>query len=109
MGLLTALLTGQSGNPGKAPSGGAGGSGQGGGLLGKLLAKRTKSKSSGSGSSSSTEGAIPGGGSDEDMPSYHKGGLVRKTGPARLRRGEHVLTSKQYKRVKHGRSKAGSK
>jgi hypothetical protein len=37
---------------------------------------------------------------DEDIPlkSYHRGGKVRKTGPARLKKGEVVLTKKQAKK-----------
>lgn len=34
-----------------------------------------------------------------DLTSYHKGGTVRKTGPAMLKRGERVLTKSQQKRV----------
>ena len=37
---------------------------------------------------------------DEDIPlkSYHRGGKVRKTGPARLKKGEQVLTKKQARK-----------
>jgi len=31
------------------------------------------------------------------LKSFHRGGTVRKTGPARLKRGERVLTKRQAK------------
>jgi|HubBroStandDraft_5_1064220.scaffolds.fasta_scaffold154640_3 hypothetical protein len=39
----------------------------------------------------------PGGGGDS-IPSFHRGGKVRKTGLARLKKGERVLTRKQQRR-----------
>jgi len=57
-----------------------------------------KKKSGGSSGSSS----VP---SDDAGPMYHKGGKVRKTGKARLRKGEHVLTGRQYRKMK-GRSRS---
>ena len=38
--------------------------------------------------------------------SYHKGGRVKRTGPARLKRGERVLTKKQARKYDR---KRGSK
>jgi hypothetical protein len=35
--------------------------------------------------------------SDNGWDTYHKGGLVRKTGPAMLKKGERVLTKRQQK------------
>jgi len=31
------------------------------------------------------------------LPIYHKGGKVKKTGPAMVKKGERVLTAKQQK------------
>ena len=43
---------------------------------------------------------------DPGAPSYHSGGKVRKTGLARLKKGEQVLTKGQQKRIKmKGRGK----
>lgn len=41
--------------------------------------------------------------------SYHKGGKVRKTGLARLKKGERVLTAKQDQGRKKGRGKMRGK
>ena len=40
------------------------------------------------------------GGSDLSATSYHKGGTVRKTGLANLKKGERVLTKRQAKRYR---------
>jgi hypothetical protein len=40
-----------------------------------------------------------------DDPLMHKGGKVRETRSYRLRKGEHVLTAKQYKRRVKSRRK----
>lgn len=69
----------------------------GGGSVG-LLGKRKKS----SGSSSSSGGNTD----DPGAPSYHRGGKVRKTGLARLKKGERVLTKGQQKRLMRGRGKS---
>jgi len=50
----------------------------------------------------STGGAGPA----EPLPSYKRGGKVRKTGLARVHRGERVLTKKQAKRYRRGRGKS---
>ena len=34
----------------------------------------------------------------KDLPTYHRGGMVRKTGPARLRKGERVLSRKESRK-----------
>jgi hypothetical protein len=52
---------------------------------------------------------VSGSGSGDAMPmdSYHSGGKVRKTGPARLKKGERVLTKGQYSKLrKRARSKS---
>ena len=72
-----------------------------------------------------TSDAIKGGSAHVDMPdddprkrmlSYKRGGKVRKTGAARLHKGERVLTAKQAKRFdmkkmkkRHGRSRGGKR
>ena len=43
-------------------------------------------------------------GAGSDFPSYKRGGRVKKTGLARLHKGERVLTTRQAKRFR-GRSK----
>jgi hypothetical protein len=40
-----------------------------------------------------------------ELPSYHKGGKVKDTGPAMLKKGERVLTKKQNKRYSKMRGK----
>ena len=37
-----------------------------------------------------------------DLPTYHRGGVVRKTGPARLKKGERVLGRKQARKLERG-------
>lgn len=37
---------------------------------------------------------------DPGAPSYHRGGKVRKTGPARLKKGETVLTKTQMRKMR---------
>lgn len=47
-------------------------------------------------------GALQGTGSDRKgkiMPAYKKGGMVKKTGPALVHKGERVLTSSQAKKM----------
>jgi len=77
------------------------GGGGGGGLAG-IASKFVKNRKSKSGGGSSGSG--PTGSESTDYPTYHRGGKVRKTGLARLKKGEQVLTAKQAKRRK-GRSK----
>ena len=45
------------------------------------------------------------GGSGEDADSYKRGGKVKRTGPAKLHKGERVLTKRQAKKYakKRGR------
>jgi hypothetical protein len=87
MGLLGDFLTGGSGS---------------GGILSKAMDKfQKKKKQKKDASKSNTDDPGAPGGTD----SYHRGGKVRKTGLARLRKGEHVLTAKQYKSRRKTRSK----
>ena len=62
----------------------------------KLFSK--KSSGSGGGSSADEMGAETSG-----VPSYKKGGKVRKTGLARLHKGERVLNKSQAKRYSRKR------
>ncbi len=55
--------------------------------------QETQYNSTGSG----VDSALTGG--SDDTPSYHKGGKVRKTGLARLKRGERVLTKPQQRKA----------
>jgi hypothetical protein len=59
--------------------------------LSDVLKKRRQNKQSQSQSQSSA---------DVDAPSYARGGRVRKTGLARLHKGERVLTRKQARRYR---------
>ena len=61
--------------------------------------KLSKKKSEG-GSSPMGGGDSGGGFYGSDVTSYHKGGRVRKTGLARLKKGERVLTKGQQKKLK---------
>lgn len=100
MGVLTDIMTGGAS---KGSGGGSGGSGSdsGGGVLGafKRLASKGKKRSSG------------GNTDDPGAPSYHSGGTVRKTGLARLKKGERVLTKGQQQHLMKGRKgrKGGSR
>lgn len=80
MGLITNLLTG----------GATGGSG---GLAGGLI-KKMKNKSAGKSDASSSQFQS----SSPDV--YHKGGRVRRTGLARLKKNEQVLTPKQARKYR---------
>jgi hypothetical protein len=53
-----------------------------------------------SGGSSPMPDSGGGGFYGSDVTSYHKGGRVRKTGLARLKKGERVLTKGQQKKLK---------
>jgi hypothetical protein len=46
------------------------------------------------------------GASDYVPISYHKGGRVKRTGQANLRKGEQVLTGRQYSRLKRRAGKS---
>jgi hypothetical protein len=61
---------------------------------------RSKKKSGGVAPVNTDDPGAPGGGS---IPSFHRGGKVRKTGLARLKKGERVLTGKQQRRMKKSR------
>lgn len=68
--------------------------------LGTRDPKKTKEKDKKESSSSNSKN----GNSDKqkqpsfaDMKSFHKGGKVRRTGPAKLKKGEIVLTASQAK------------
>lgn len=63
------------------------------GLLTDYFNKK-KSDKDGSGSSDSKGGGLIA----AALPNYHKGGMVRKTGPAVLKKGERVLTKAQQRK-----------
>ena len=92
---------------GSNPRSDYGGGSVGGGILsgstaGKLVgALKKRGKKGGSGGSS-------GGGNTDDpgAPSYHSGGKVRKTGLARLKKGETVMTKGQMKKMR-GKRRGG--
>lgn len=58
-------------------------------IAGRKQASRDQSSPPSKSSGSNTD--------DPGTPSYHKGGVVRKTGLARLQKGERVLTKQQTK------------
>lgn len=87
MGLLTDYLYGDDSN--------ATGSGSSGGLLTKYL-KGRKGKSSSGDFSNAYSGTM-------EQSDYHKGGVVKKTGPAKLHKGERVLTKAQAKKYSRKR------
>jgi hypothetical protein len=71
------------------------------GLSGAVQKFKDKHKKKQSGSIS-----IDSSGQDSgELPSYHKGGKVKDTGPAMLKKGERVLTKKQNKRYSKMRGK----
>lgn len=51
-------------------------------------------------SSGSSKKATSGGLLSRNLPSFHKGGMVKKTGPANLKKGERVMTKKQQKSIR---------
>lgn len=61
------------------------------GGLSKLMDRKKKR---GSGANPTNDSGTSG----EVQDMYHKGGRVKRTGPARLRKGEVVLTSRQARR-----------
>jgi hypothetical protein len=79
-----------------ASSSGAGGS------LKKLASKRKNKKDQGTGGEDKPGSAGLGGQYQpgDSPPSYHKGGKVKKTGLARLKKGERVLTKAQQKKMR---------
>ena len=85
MGVLTDIFGGGSGGSD------ADGGGSGGGLAG-LLRKNKRGSTGGANPTNSL------GTSGDVQDSYHRGGRVRKTGSARLKKGEVVLTAKQARR-----------
>lgn len=62
--------------------------------LGENKAKKQATSYNSSGSA--VDSSLTSGG---DTPSYHKGGKVRKTGLARLKKGERVLTKPQQRKA----------
>jgi hypothetical protein len=58
-----------------------------------------------SSSSSGGGGVSDAAGGGDPMANYHRGGRVRKTGPARLKKGEVVLTRKQARARKRGKQR----
>ena len=61
-----------------------------GGIASKLMDRKKKRGSADPTNSAGTSGDV--------QDSYHKGGRVKRTGSARLRKGEVVLTAKQARR-----------
>jgi hypothetical protein len=59
--------------------------------------KDRKKKQGGTPANTDDPGA-PGASGNDSIPSFHRGGKVRKTGLARLKKGERVLTRKQQRR-----------
>jgi hypothetical protein len=82
MGVLTDIAT--------AGMGGGDSSGSGSGLIGFLRKKKRGNAGANPTNSAGTSGDV--------QDSYHKGGRVKRTGSARLRKGEVVLTAKQARR-----------
>jgi len=70
-----------------------------------LFAKGGDSSAKGDSSSKGSSFLWKLGGAVKGLASYHKGGRVRKTGPANLKKGEVVLTKRQAKQ----RRKSGGK
>ena len=69
------------------------------GLLNQWLGRKKGNKSSGdSGNSDDPGDSNSGGVLGNFLPKYHKGGVVRKTGPALLKKGERVLTKAQQRK-----------
>jgi hypothetical protein len=75
--------------------------------MGLYKSYKGRKKGGGSGSKPQTDtgnanaaGDLPG------LPDYHRGGKVRKSGAANLRKGEVVLTAREARRKKKGRSKS---
>ena len=62
--------------------------------MGENKAKKQATKYDSSGSA--VDSSMTSGG---DTPAYHKGGVVRKTGLARLKKGERVLTKPQQRKA----------
>lgn len=58
---------------------------------------RDKKKAPKTASTTSSVNTDDPGASGQSIPSFHKGGKVRKTGLARLKKGERVLTRKQQR------------
>jgi len=76
------------------------------GLMDKIRSKvKGGSSSSPNPPTSAATARSLGKGGDTDVPSYKRGGRVRKTGLAKLHKGEKVLTKGQAKRFRRGRAK----
>lgn len=73
---------------------GSGGGGSAADAVKKIKYKFERKK--GSTGSSSTSGDS---GGDTGWDSYHRGGIVKKTGLARLKKGERVLTKMQQRKL----------
>jgi len=81
------------------------------GLLSNYLNKKTDGATAASSQPVATRSSLNAGEKMEPtkgfygswLTSYHKGGIVKKTGPALLKKGERVLTKAQQK--KRGRGK----
>jgi hypothetical protein len=80
---------------------------------GGQISKKLRSLLSGSGSGGGGGGGVTAvadaGGAAEDVPILHRGGKVRKTGLARLKKGEVVLTAAQVKTLKRTKKRKGAR
>lgn len=94
MGVLTDL-----GVVGGNKSGGSSGDSKSGGALASWLQKR-RDKAKGSDSNRMDKSPVP---------SYKRGGKVRKTGLARLHKGEQVIPAKEARKKKRGKSRSSGK
>jgi hypothetical protein len=86
MGVLTDLMGG--GGPG--------------GKITDWIKKRKNKREESQGSSGSSGGSD----SHADIPEFKHGGKVRKTGLAKVHKGEEVLTAKQARKRRKGRGKS---
>lgn len=72
--------------------------GYAGAMVGALASAAKSGKGKGDDTSDTKISTVPYEPSRIDIPSYKKGGRVRKTGLAKLHRGERVLNKRQEKR-----------
>ena len=73
------------------------------GLLGKYISKKTGGKFGNKGDGGGEDTPKTTGLYKDALDSYHKGGIVKKTGPAMLKKGERVLTKKQQRKRDRGK------
>lgn len=91
MGVLTDIMTGGAG---KGISG----------AIGAISKKRSKARPA-TGTIGPPSLAPHDDSGGEEMASYKRGGKVRKTGPARLHKGEQVLTASQARKYRRAKGK----